>query len=166
MPLSLKCNEKILGSVTLFNFLSAGLHSDLPLLTIIGPHGKTTLIEIRSFLASIAANSHGTTLVHGPHGKDCKEPWNTRGFPAIRQKHVAFTIMFVFIFTMYSPEPRFGEWVSTPVSDVEIYRNLCIKLKKTKIKSDQSTLLVACSKAKLNESCYIKWLLCRPSFAY
>ena len=49
MPGSLKCNEKILGSVTLLNFLYAGLHSDLPLLTIIGPHGKTTLIEISGF---------------------------------------------------------------------------------------------------------------------
>ena len=79
-------------------------------------HGKTTIIEIQSFLASIAANSHGKTLIHVPHGKKTSKNRRVRcHFQTTCQKHKAFPAMFVFIFHAAFPEPRF--------SLVEIYRN-------------------------------------------
>ena len=58
MSVSLKCNEHILGSISLLHFFVCSLTQNFPLLTISGLHGKITIIEVRSFLASIAANSH------------------------------------------------------------------------------------------------------------
>ena len=59
------------------------------------------MIEIQYFLASTAANSHGTILVHDPHGKKVAKDRRIRGdFLAICQKHMTFPTIFVFNFNV------------------------------------------------------------------
>ena len=85
MSVSVKCNEQILGSISLDS-------------------QKTTIIEIKSFPASIGANSHGTILVHGPDEKKYAKNGTIReDFLAICLKHTAFPTMFVFIFYAVFP---------------------------------------------------------------
>ena len=100
MSFSLKCNVQMFGSISLlFFFFACSLTKNFPLLTVIGLHGETKIVEIRSFLASIAVRSYGTVLVHGPHGKKTAKNGKIRGdFLTIWQKHMAFPTMFAFIF--------------------------------------------------------------------
>ena len=50
----------------LVSFFVCSLTLNFPLLTIIGLHWKTIIIEIRSFLASLAAKCHGAILASWP----------------------------------------------------------------------------------------------------
>ena len=51
-----------------WSWIDKSLEFFFPLLTLIGVHRKTKITEIRSLLASIAANSSSTILDHGTHG--------------------------------------------------------------------------------------------------
>ena len=83
MSVSLKCNEHILGSISLLHFFVCSLTQNFPLLTISGLHGKITIIEIRSFLVSIAANSHlfiahtERKILQRTRSLPCSQKWET-----------------------------------------------------------------------------------------
>ena len=128
MSLCLKCNEQILGSPSVLNFLICSLTENVPLPTLIGPCRKAKITGIRSFHTSITAKSNSTILAHGTREINCKgqKTWNFQYF-----KHTWLSLQCLqwcvcFHYSRRIPHSLASMLEFRYVSQGEIYRNWAI----------------------------------------